>query len=243
MIPSEPPPSPPPLHSESCGPLINDPPPPYPSRERRARATRSSRRGQRLTSTSHAQLSSTDSHSDYEVLASPQAPASSILFVEPEGDVEPTENTPLLVPPPSSPTRLLGRPRTLSHTSTILSSESASPSLAQTVFSLFQTEGESDMNYIGDDFEDRLLLSHEERILPDCLSEAQRRRSHPFSIRALKRYFCPLWQGVYYKPLFHLVVMNFPYALAAWVYLFIFTLVRRFFPSSLSSAWMCGSVY
>jgi hypothetical protein len=41
-----------------------------------------------------------------------------------------------------------------------------------------------------------------------------------------KRYFRPLVQMVYYRSLFHLLVVNFPYALAAWIYLFVFTVVR-----------------
>ncbi|KAG6827172.1 hypothetical protein H0H92_012908 [Tricholoma furcatifolium] len=38
-----------------------------------------------------------------------------------------------------------------------------------------------------------------------------------------RRYFRPLTRRAYYSSLFHLVVLNFPYALAAWVYLFVFT--------------------
>jgi hypothetical protein len=32
-------------------------------------------------------------------------------------------------------------------------------------------------------------------------------------------------RDVYYAALFHLLVLNLPYAIAAWVYLFVFTLV------------------
>lgn len=40
---------------------------------------------------------------------------------------------------------------------------------------------------------------------------------------AFARYFRPLGHKAYYRALFHLAVVNFPYALAAWVYLFVFT--------------------
>ncbi|THH31389.1 hypothetical protein EUX98_g2776 [Antrodiella citrinella] len=38
------------------------------------------------------------------------------------------------------------------------------------------------------------------------------------------RYFRPMFKRAYYSALFHLLILNFPYALAAWVYLFVFTL-------------------
>ncbi|KAJ3749699.1 hypothetical protein DFH05DRAFT_1477997 [Lentinula detonsa] len=38
------------------------------------------------------------------------------------------------------------------------------------------------------------------------------------------RYFRPLTRPVYWRSLTHLVLVNFPFALAAWVYLFVFTL-------------------
>ncbi|KAJ3981660.1 hypothetical protein F5890DRAFT_1556626 [Lentinula detonsa] len=37
------------------------------------------------------------------------------------------------------------------------------------------------------------------------------------------RYFLPLTRSVYWRSLTHLVLINFPFALAAWVYLFVFT--------------------
>ncbi|KAJ3723573.1 hypothetical protein DFJ43DRAFT_646128 [Lentinula guzmanii] len=39
------------------------------------------------------------------------------------------------------------------------------------------------------------------------------------------RYFRPLTRSVYWRSLTHLVLVNFPFALAAWVYLFVFTVV------------------
>ncbi|KAK0194865.1 hypothetical protein F5146DRAFT_1219739 [Armillaria mellea] len=38
-------------------------------------------------------------------------------------------------------------------------------------------------------------------------------------------YFRPLRKKVYYMSLFHLAVINFPYALLTWVFLFVFTLL------------------
>lgn len=43
----------------------------------------------------------------------------------------------------------------------------------------------------------------------------------------LARYFRPMVKRAYYSALFHLLILNFPYALAAWLYLFIFTLVSK----------------
>ncbi|KAF9050543.1 hypothetical protein BJ165DRAFT_1458594 [Panaeolus papilionaceus] len=40
-----------------------------------------------------------------------------------------------------------------------------------------------------------------------------------------KRYFRPLKKASYYRPLLHLAAINFPYALAAWIYLVVFTVV------------------
>jgi hypothetical protein len=40
-----------------------------------------------------------------------------------------------------------------------------------------------------------------------------------------RRYFRPLTRRAFWAALFHLLVLNFPYALAAWLYLFVFTVV------------------
>ena len=47
-----------------------------------------------------------------------------------------------------------------------------------------------------------------------------------------KRYFVPLRSRVYYRALLHLLLLNFPYALIAWVYLFVFTVASpvEYFP-------------
>ena len=127
---------------------------------------------------------------------------------------EPDETTPILST----------RPRSHSYTSTM----SAAPSLARTVFSLFEYESDDGV-YLHDGAEDRQLLS-----LGNENGSLQSTQSHStgfFSV-AWKRYFRPLIRKSYYAALFHLVVVNFPYALAAWVYLFIFTVVRCYLVGS-----------
>ena len=42
-----------------------------------------------------------------------------------------------------------------------------------------------------------------------------------------KRYFRPMGRKAYYFAVFHLLVVNFPFALLAWLYLFVFTLVGQ----------------
>lgn len=194
---------------------LNDPPPPYPSQHRRPRAPRSGRRIniQRILTSPHQQF---PSDSQQERL-SPTSPA---LHTD-EDFVEPTETTLLLTP--SISRRVGGRPRSYSHASTV----SAAPSLAQTVFSLFQTEDEP---YLTDDQEERSYLASQEEQRHD--GTESRRSTGFFSIAAWRRYFRPLGRKAYYSSLLHLVVINFPYALAAWLYLFVFTVV-----STLSSCW------
>jgi hypothetical protein len=45
-------------------------------------------------------------------------------------------------------------------------------------------------------------------------------------VGAWRRYWRPLGDGVCWRALVHLLLLNFPYALCAWVYLFVFTVVR-----------------
>lgn len=181
--------------------LAHDPPPPYPSRSRRTRGTRNRRPSQPIY-TGHSQFPSTDSHSDNENLTSPFP-----LSDEGEAESLPNENTPFLSPQRYSNTR----PRSLSHTSSI----SAAPSLAHTVLSLFEDP-------INGDGEERALLSPELRPLPDYVHPRSFRVS---SAQSWKIYLRPLVQKVYYKSLFHLLLLNFPYAVISWVFLFVFTLV------------------
>jgi hypothetical protein len=45
-------------------------------------------------------------------------------------------------------------------------------------------------------------------------------------VGAWRRYWRPLGDGACWRALAHLLLLNFPYALCAWVYLFVFTVVR-----------------
>ena len=179
-------PTPPPL-PDACDVVTTDPPPPYPSRERRSRIVRSSRgrsgRNQEVRISSYVDENAAES--------------------------EPNETTPILST----------RPRSNSHTSTM----SAAPSLAHTVFSFFQFESDDGV-YLYDGAEDRQLLSLGND--GGSLLSSQSHSPDFFSRAGLKRYFRPLVRKSYYAALFHLMVVNFPYALAAWVYLFVFTVVR-----------------
>jgi hypothetical protein len=178
-------------------PSISDPPPPYPSPGRRTNA-RSTRHPRRSRrATQHSQQSSNES--EYA-----QFPTSE------------DETAPLLSP---NHHQRRQRTRTLS-TSTALSSTSEgtlsiAPSLSHTVFSIFQ----SDIDIEGDG------LADDEGSINQCMP--LHRRWPLFSGRAWKRYFRPLCRKLYWKALLHLLVINFPYALAAWVYLFVFTLVSK----------------
>jgi hypothetical protein len=200
--------------------ITDDPPPPYPSRDRR-RTLRTSRRHTR-PSTDVEQHSPTTTDPDIN------------------------ENTPLLLAPHSSSqirrpsTSFRARPRSLSHTSVA----SASPSLAQTVISLFQDcdpadhraedDADVDVDGVGAGTD-----GGDAEVEYDILGDADRHCVHGdihlhqdstpvsarFSKRGWSRYFRPMRKKVYYMALFHLLFLNFPYALAAWVYLFVFTLV------------------
>ena len=129
------------------------------------------------------------------------------------------ETTPLLDVP--SPTR---RPRTMS----LSSAASISPSLAQTVVSAFRMDLDSD----GEDGE---VTSHSRLVAADTLPEDRlshapglsRHRARDCRTR-WRHYFRPIGRRAYWSALLHLLVINFPYALFAWIYLFVFTLVSTF---------------
>ncbi|TFK44072.1 hypothetical protein BDQ12DRAFT_672343 [Crucibulum laeve] len=227
MSPSDeqaPPPSllPPPLSEatpEACDTVLSDPPPPYPipARERRRRQGARRTNQNSHSHSQHIQTSSGDSVSDNDTHAALQA------YHDDEEEVN--ETTPFLAPPsPRSIRRVVVRPRSLSHTSTL----SAAPSLAQTVLSLFQAENDDD-SYFSDAPEDRPLLSPGEQpghntLGIEQLAESRRQSGTGFFSRAAwRRYFRPLGKAVYWWPLFHLMVVNFPYAVAAWVYLAVLT--------------------
>ncbi|KAF8134689.1 hypothetical protein K438DRAFT_1997682 [Mycena galopus ATCC 62051] len=153
----------------------------------------------------HSQIASTDSHSDNETLVSPQ-PISSLD----EGDQDANETTPFL---PGR--RVVTRPRSESHPS-VFSSVSVAPSLAQTVVSLFRTY-DDDEEFGPEGGDDGLLISAGE------LPEVHSRPEGFWSLRAWRRYFRPLTRKVYYRSLFHLYVVNFPFALAAFLFAVVFT--------------------
>lgn len=188
-------PTPPPV--DACDVVITDPPPPYPSHDRRLRTVRSSRGRSGRIQTSHA---------NHDVRISSYVDENTTAR-------EPDETTPIL----------FTRPRSHSHTSTM----SAAPSLAHTVFSLFQFESDDGV-YLHDGAEDGQLLS----LGNDNGSLRSSHNTGFFFSAALKRYFRPLIRKSYYAALFHLMVVNFPYTLAAWVYLFIFTVVRCYLACS-----------
>jgi hypothetical protein len=131
----------------------------------------------------------------------------------------PNEATPLLGL--SSPTR---RPRTMS----LSSAASISPSLARTVASAFRMNLDSD----GEDAEETLDGPPAVETLPDDLlpptTGVARRRARGWRAR-WRHYFRPIGRRAYWSALLHLLAFNFPYALLAWVYLFVFTLVSEFF--------------
>lgn len=177
--------------------IPQEPPPPYPSRERRHRRRRT------------AVESSGGDSDDHAFLGTAHPPP------------HPDESTPLLGV--SSPTR---RTRTMS----LSSAASISPSLAQTVVSAFRMDLDSD----GEEREDGEETPHDHRpavgsmTLPDDhLSHAPaltRHRARSWRTR-WRHYFRPIGRRVYWSALLHLLVINFPYALLAWLYLFVFTLV------------------
>lgn len=186
--------------------VTHDPPPPYPSpgRSRRTRANRN-----RIQINNGLPSSDSQSHSDD--CDPPVFPGSE----EPES---PTETTPFLSPATRRFTT--GRPRSASHTSTIFSSTSVAPSLTHTVFSMFQTDGDDDDGEDENGNPDREL-----RLVENEETSIRSPSGGFFSRHAWRRYFGPVVRKAYYKSLLHLLLLNFPYALVTWVYLFVFTLV------------------
>lgn len=193
---------------------IDDPPPPYPSPERRTRVHRSARR--------------------HRTAVSQQLYSPSPLEQEHPPDLggpafSPTERTRLLdhPSPVSSTRRHLLRPRSHSHSSTIRSSSSLAPSIAQTVLSFFHDPSEEDLSVA-----DRSHLSRQEVAYDGEPSESHDFRGVPhsrsgwplLSWRSWRKYFRPLGRRAYHAALFHLLVLNFPFALIVWIYLFLFTL-------------------
>ncbi|KAJ4488944.1 hypothetical protein C8J55DRAFT_451387 [Lentinula edodes] len=214
---------------------INDPPPPYPSpRTRRARGTRQNRRApetlQRI-STQHSQIPSNES--DNEVQRSPRTPLRPSVVENPGADA--SEITPLLAGSSSSRSAIL-RPRSLSQSS-INSFAPSLASLAQTAWVFFSEcdsddeESRSDNGHDSEGDSENGGPSHVGRRPPTCAVSVETREDGSispesggiFSSKAWARYFHPVFRGVYWRSLTHLVVVNFPFALLAWVYLFVFT--------------------
>ena len=197
----------------------NEPPPPYPSRTRRNR-----RRRILAVETTHLHVPSTSTESDHE-----RSQSHSFIESDDEHGCTTAETTHLLSNP-SSP-RILHAGGTRRRTLSLNSTTSVAPSFAQTVLSAFNPERDCDVD--SDNEHDtrstrRSELSPTEPLsietdplLPGSPSSRHRRSF----ISSLKRYFKPMGKKAYYSALFHLLVVNFPYALAAWVYLFVFTLV------------------
>lgn len=126
----------------------------------------------------------------------------------------------------------MGRPRSSSQ----LSSLSAAPSLAHTVLSLFHVDAEEEALQA----EGGVYLPEEGFSEHHYVTQLEREHEHddrasvhstttytfnPFSWTSWKRYFRPLGRGLYWKSLVHLLCVNFPFAVIAWVYCFVFTLV------------------
>ncbi|KAG2756268.1 hypothetical protein P692DRAFT_20826378 [Suillus brevipes Sb2] len=206
---------------------VYDPPPPYPSRERRSRAARHSRRHRLPAPLSSQAPPDSVPASGY---VSPQLSVSTHSFPRTE---DATEQTPLLGDflSAASAQHSSGRQRRHSQSSTIVSSNSFAPSLAQTVLSLLHSDPdiESDVDMyeaIGDDRDYPCAHDGHQR-RPSAPIESQSGTSHQwplFSRRCWSRYFRPMTHRAYHAAVFHLLVLNFPYALLAWVFLFVFTL-------------------
>lgn len=237
----------------SASPPSHDPPPPYPSQERRTRAPRAGRRRRTLEQASESAsqgLAISSGGTEFQPDVIP--PTIHQQFESDEQDGDATETTPLLMPSGSSPripARLppgnMGRQRTLSLTSTVRSTHSVAPSLAQTVLSAFNPERDCDVDVDCDEpLQDSSESSHSTPLDSPTLRHSgplddqqrafvaeligqrvDRRRDLSWAAR-WRRYYRPLGIRAYYASLFHLLVLNFPYALLAWVYLFVFTVVR-----------------
>ncbi|KAI5123894.1 hypothetical protein M0805_005710 [Coniferiporia weirii] len=181
-------------------PAVIDPPPPYPARERRTRGERA--RVRRAVQSSGASVAGTLSASSSNAHVHGMSDDSSPYLQEEHAPLYPTEDgtetTPLLLP---------RRRRTLSHSTAV-----SAHSIAHTVFSLFEPDD------VDAGEEEDQEVAREEDGLQDTISAATASR------RSVRRYFRPLWRGTYYRPLAHLLFINFFYALLAFLYLFAGTL-------------------
>jgi len=94
---------------------------------------------------------------------------------------------------------------------------SAAPSLSHTVLSLFDMDD-------GEE-EGQVYLPEDDQSWHADSQDADGGEFRWLSAQSWRRYFRPMGRGIYYRSLVHLGVVNFPFALAAWVFLFVFTLV------------------
>ncbi|EIN12127.1 hypothetical protein PUNSTDRAFT_140973 [Punctularia strigosozonata HHB-11173 SS5] len=177
--------------------VSEDPPPPYPT-PRRPRRVR--RQHQQRRPSDHSQQSF---------------------------PIDVTETSPLL--PGSRRTRgrrQLLRTRTLSESS---AAPSTALSVARSVYSFFSTDIDSDSE--SEETERHQALGEAASALArvDAPEDAPPLPASENTSRTLKKcgirkYFKPLIRATYWKAIFHLLVLNFPYALIAWIYLFVGTL-------------------
>ncbi|KAI0033520.1 hypothetical protein K488DRAFT_77869 [Vararia minispora EC-137] len=135
------------------------------------------------------------------------------------GDDEPNERMPLLGHIPGRPQGGL-RPRALSQSSATPSAVSGTPSLAQALRLDLDSDIEDDTERYERETEAQTgrdaFEREEDGLAPTA---ARRRRSRVWA------YFKPLARRAEWAALFHLFVLNFPYALLAAIFCFVFTLV------------------
>lgn len=194
----------------------SEPPPPYTTSPHRSRRNR--RPGTRGPSDSVADCEvTTRTNPSQRVRHGPIGPDIS-------DDETTTENTPLLSTP-----LLRRRQRTVSHSSTVRSNISGSPSFAQILISAFQPELDADIDLnIASPTQDERRHICRRREVSESTVEGLDQHVESLGLWArVQRYFRPLGRKAYYFSVFHLLVLNFPFALLAWVYLFVFTLVGQ----------------
>ena len=194
--------------------LPSEPPPPYTTSPHRSR--RSRRPGTRVPSDSAVDCEvSTRAHQPHRVRHGPIGPDVS-------DDDATTENTPLLSPP-----LVRRRQRTLSLSSTVQSNISCSPSFAQTLISAFQPELDSDIDFdvASPAHDERRHLCRRREVSGSSTEGLDQHVERLGAFARIERYFRPMSRKAYYSAVFHLLVVNFPFALLAWLYLFVFTLV------------------
>ncbi|KAF8995738.1 hypothetical protein BDZ89DRAFT_1084595 [Hymenopellis radicata] len=109
---------------------------------------------------------------------------------------------------------------------------SGSPSLAQTVFTFFDdvdvdSEDEEECGEPHLRRRDHFPVANAaaERVDGRALVDGQTGPHRPDWKTKIRRYFRPLRKKVYYMSLVHLLLVNFPMALIAWVSLFVLTLL------------------